>query len=113
MLQRAAAAMAEMRARRSGASVARVQQFDDPAFASSAADGTDPGTHTIARHRERQEDRRAVIFGDAFAARPERLNGKLDHSFGASRFPATRSRHHFAPLFLFRGTREHPGLAMA
>ena len=33
MLQRAAAAMAEMRARRSGASVARVQQFDDPAFA--------------------------------------------------------------------------------
>jgi len=87
MLQRAAAAMAEMRARRSGASVARVQQFDDPAFASSAADGTDPGTHTIARHRERQEDRRAVIFGDAFAAPPSRSTASSTTASAPLGFP--------------------------
>ena len=78
MLQRAAAAMAKMRARRNGASFPGVQPFGDAAFASSASAGAEPRTHAIARHGEGQKHRRAVIFGDAVTARPDPLYDKLD-----------------------------------
>src|SRR5215831_188984 len=94
MLQRAAAAMAEMRARRSGAIFARVQPFDDPAFASAAAAGPEPRAHAVARHREGQKHRLATVFGDTVAPPAEPLDTKLDDLVGASLAPATRARHH-------------------
>ena len=78
MLQRAAAAMAKMRARRNGVSFPRVQPFDDPAFASSAAAGAEACADAIARHGEGHKHRRSVIFGDAVAAWPDPLYDKLD-----------------------------------
>jgi hypothetical protein len=78
MLQPTAPAAAEMRAGRDGAPFPEVQPFDDPAAASSASAGAESRADAVARHREGQKDRRALVFGDAVATRPQPLDDKLD-----------------------------------
>jgi hypothetical protein len=95
MLQRAAAAMAEMPAGGFGAPAPGGQPLDNPAFAPAAAAGAEPDTYMVARHREGQKHRLAVMFGDPVAARAD----PLDEVVGVPLVPATRSRHHLAPLF--------------
>jgi hypothetical protein len=94
MLYRAAAAAAEMRARRLSAPVPGVQPLDNPALASSASAGAEPRADAVARHREGQKDRFAVAFGNAVALRAEPFDRKLDEPVCASLIPVERPRHH-------------------
>ena len=87
MLQRAAAACAEMRADRRRA-LALAQQRDELGRLALAARGTEPGAHAIARGGEGQIDGAPVVACDAVAARADavddeghllRLHARLAH----------------------------------
>jgi len=82
MLQRTAAATAEMRARRIGAPTPRGHPLDDPPFASAASSGAETRPDAIARHRKGQKDRFAVVVGDAVPARPDPRYGELHEPVG-------------------------------
>ena len=82
MLQRTAAATAEMWARRIGTPTPRGQPLDDPPFASAASSGAETRPNAIARHREGQKDRFAVVVRDAVPARPDPRDRKLDDPVG-------------------------------
>ena len=94
MLHRAAAAAAEMCARRLSAPFPGVQPFDSPALASSASAGTEPRADAVARHREGQKDRFAVTFGNAVALRAKPFDRKLHQLVCAFPIPVERPRHH-------------------
>ena len=94
MLHRAAAAAAEMRARRLSAPFPGVQPLDNTALASSASAGTEPCADAVARDREGQKDRFAVAFGNAVSLRAEPLDRKLDEPVCASLISVERPRHH-------------------
>ena len=70
-----------MCARRFNALFAGVQPFDNPALASSASSGGEAREDAIARHREGQKDRFAIVLGDSVPARPDprydELNGRV------------------------------------
>jgi len=78
MLERAAAAAAEMRARRIGVAFPEVQPFDGPTLSSAAATSTESRADAVTRNREGQKDRLPLMFGDAVPARPDPLDGKRD-----------------------------------
>jgi hypothetical protein len=92
--------MAEMRAMGFDAPFPQVQPFDDAAFAPPAAAGAEARPNTVARHREGQEYRFSVVFGDTVAENADPLDDKLNQSLGVSLVPITRSRHHLAPSTL-------------
>jgi hypothetical protein len=94
MLQRAAAAKTEMRARRIGAPFAPGQPLDDPALAPPASAGAESRSHAIARHSKGEKDRLAPVLRDAVSLRAEAFDQKLDQLIGASLVPSTRSRHY-------------------
>ena len=94
MLQCTAAATAEMRARRSGSSFTPGQPIDDPPFPSAATAGAEPRADAVARHREGQKDRLAIVLGDSVPARPDPLDQKLDDLIGVSPIPVATPRHH-------------------
>ena len=94
MLNRAAAAAAEMRARRLGAPFPGVQRLENTALASSSSAGTVPRADAVARHREGQKDRFAIAFGNAVSLRAEPLDRKLDEPVGDSLISVERPRHH-------------------
>jgi hypothetical protein len=81
MLHRAAAAAAKMCAWRVSAPLPGFQPFDNPALASSASSDTKVRADAVARHRERQKDRLAVVLEDSVPARPDprydELNGRV------------------------------------
>jgi hypothetical protein len=77
MLQRAAAALAEMTAGRCNASRARRNALEDPAFVSRTSARTDLHANAVARHRERNVDRRATLLGDAVTLSPEPFDREL------------------------------------
>jgi hypothetical protein len=81
MLHRAAAAPAEMCARRVNAPLPGFQPFDNPALASSASSGTKVRADAVSRHREGQKDRLAILLGDSVPARADprydELNGRV------------------------------------
>jgi hypothetical protein len=56
----------------------RGDAFDDSAFMPAGAANADRSAHPIARDDERQEDRRALPFGDAVALRAKTLNDEFD-----------------------------------
>ena len=89
MLQGAAAALAEMPARRFGAPAPAAQPLDDPAFATATAALAEPGTYAVARYREGQEYRFSAMFGDPVAARADPLDDKLDKVVAVPLVPAT------------------------
>jgi hypothetical protein len=78
MLQRAAAATAEMSAGGIGAPGPGGDQFDDPALAPSSSGSAEPGANAVSRRRIRQKNRRALVFGDAVSACPQPIDDKLD-----------------------------------
>ena len=88
MLHRAAAATAKMCARRVNAPLPGFQPFDNSALASIASAGTQECADAIARHREGQKDRFAIVLGDSVPARPDprydELNGLLSHGFAVA-----------------------------
>ena len=94
MLNRAAAASAEMCARRFCAPLPGVQPFDNPALASTATAGAEPGADAVARHREGQKDRLAVAFGNAVSLRAKPFDRKLGEPVCASLISVERPRHH-------------------
>ena len=93
MLHRAAAAAAEICARRFSAPLLGVQPFDNPALASSATAGAEPGADAVARHREGQKDRFAVAFGNAVSLRAKPLDRKLDEPVCDPLISVERPRH--------------------
>lgn len=78
MLQGAAAAPAEMPARRPGAPGPGRQSGDHPSLAPAAAPHAEPRPHPIAGNGERQKDRLAGILRDPVTLRAE----SLDDEFG-------------------------------
>jgi hypothetical protein len=81
-----------MPARRIGASRPRSQPLDNPALAPPAAPRAEPGPHTIARHRKRQEDRLAPVLRDAVTPSAEALDRKLDKLVGRQLLLLTNHR---------------------
>jgi hypothetical protein len=92
MLQSAAAAMAEMRARRIHAPFPGLQPFDDAALASAA----EPRANAITRYSEWQKDRLAVMFGDPVSTHPNPLDHELDDLVSVSPIPVATLRHHLS-----------------
>ncbi len=86
MLQRAAAAGAEMRAARRRPR-ARRQNFEHGGAAPVGTPRVEPGPHHIARRRQRQENPLAVITRDAVAANADTLDGEdgLGHALFRAR----------------------------
>jgi hypothetical protein len=80
VLQRTAAAPAEMPASRHGTAGARSELLDDAALASRRAPRAEPSAHVIARNRKGQKDRLPGVSGNAVALRAEPLHQKLDDS---------------------------------
>jgi hypothetical protein len=78
VLQRAAAALAEMPAQRLAAPRPGDEPFDSAAFLPSAPADAEPSADAITGHRKGQKDRLAVVVGDAVSTRPQPLDLELD-----------------------------------
>ena len=113
MLQRAAAAMAEMPARGIGVPRPGREPLDDLALASSAAAGAKPRADAIARDSEGQKDWLASVLGDTVSLRAESLDQKLDGIVCVSLILVERPGHYLLLLILrvySRATRKDGGV---
>ena len=78
MLERTAAASAEMPAWRYGTARARNNPLGDPAFAPRSASRAEPGAHAIAGYRVGQKHRFSRVERNAIALSAEPLDRQLD-----------------------------------
>ena len=94
MLQSAAAASAEMQAWRIGTPRPGSEPLDNPTLTPCTSCSAESGAHAVARHRERQKDRCALVLRNAIPLRPEPLDRELQNRRCAFLISAKRPRHH-------------------